>query len=168
MALMCQISDKSLHVMGVLAQKASGGSKVHQRPSLFDRCNINHTAIVYDCGGSLAVGQFHCLEYGMGFVYFGKRRRKRRIGRLNLFWMDRPLAFATQNTCAACGGLKALQVGKIRLEVMGETRPCELMDKMYAGLREVMKDRWGGGCWAQVLDDGEIAVGDDVSFAVSS
>jgi MOSC domain-containing protein YiiM len=28
----------------------------------------------------------------------------------------------------------------------------------------VMRERWGGGAYAEVLDDGEIAVGDEVGW----
>ncbi len=58
---------------------------------------------------------------------------------------------------------RILQVGPCRLRVGGETRPCERMDEAFAGLRSVMQKDWGGGAYAEVLDDGEIAVGDVVS-----
>ena len=59
---------------------------------------------------------------------------------------------------------RVLRVGGCRLRVLGETRPCERMDEAFDGLREAMKPRWGGGAFAEVLDDGLIAVGERVSW----
>lgn len=59
---------------------------------------------------------------------------------------------------------RILQVGPCRLRILGETRPCERMDEARQGLREIMKQDWGGGAFAEVLDDGEIAVGDPVNW----
>jgi MOSC domain-containing protein YiiM len=38
------------------------------------------------------------------------------------------------------------------------------MDEALSGLRKAMEHDWGGGVFAQVLDDGEIAVGDPVAW----
>jgi MOSC domain-containing protein YiiM len=59
---------------------------------------------------------------------------------------------------------RLLRVGGSRLLVRGETRPCERMDEALPGLRRGMRDDWGGGIFAEVLDDGEIAVGDEVRW----
>src|SRR5262249_13642541 len=47
---------------------------------------------------------------------------------------------------------RVLRVGTTRLLINGETRPCEQMEAAHAGLQELMRDRWGGGAFAEVLD----------------
>jgi MOSC domain-containing protein YiiM len=59
---------------------------------------------------------------------------------------------------------RVLRVGACRLRVRGETRPCERMDEALPGLRSAMRVDWGGGVFGEVLEDGEIAVGDEVEW----
>jgi hypothetical protein len=41
------------------------------------------------------------------------------------------------------------------------------MDEVHPGLRDLMRPHWGGGVFAQVLDDAEIHVGDAVSWEIA-
>jgi len=59
---------------------------------------------------------------------------------------------------------KVLKVGNVRIRIYGETRPCEQMEAAVPGLQEAMSVPWGGGAFGEVLDDGEIAVGDAVEL----
>jgi MOSC domain-containing protein YiiM len=57
---------------------------------------------------------------------------------------------------------RILKIGGVRIRIYGETRPCEQMEAAVPGLKSAMSVPWGGGACGEVLDDGEIAVGDDV------
>ena len=59
---------------------------------------------------------------------------------------------------------RILKIGGVRIRIYGETRPCEQMEAAVPGLRNAMSVPWGGGAFGEVLDDGEIAVGDDVTL----
>ena len=59
---------------------------------------------------------------------------------------------------------KILKIGKVRVRIYGETRPCEQMEKAASGLQAAMSVPWGGGAFGEILDDGEIAIGDPVEL----
>jgi len=58
-----------------------------------------------------------------------------------------------------------LRVGPCRILIRGETKPCHRMDQACPGLQQALRPNWGGGAWGDVLDDGEIRVGDGVAWA---
>jgi len=60
---------------------------------------------------------------------------------------------------------KILTIGKVRVRIHGETRPCEQMEEAVPGLQAAMSVPWGGGAFGEILDDGEIAIGDAVTLA---
>ena len=60
---------------------------------------------------------------------------------------------------------RLLRVGSVLLRIAGETAPCEAMEETVPGLQAAMRRDWGGGAFAQVLEEGDIAIGDSVEWA---
>jgi MOSC domain-containing protein YiiM len=79
-----------------------------------------------------------------------------RLRRANLLVSDVDFANASGKT---------LTIGTVRIRIYGETRPCEQMEAAVPGLQDAMRVPWGGGAFGEVLDDGEIAIGDPVELS---
>lgn len=62
---------------------------------------------------------------------------------------------------------RILAIGPVRVRIGGETRPCHVMEETLPGLRAALEPDWRGGVYGEVLDDGEIAVGDVVRWEAS-
>ena len=59
---------------------------------------------------------------------------------------------------------RLLRIGACRVKVLGETRPCERMEEAQGGLQDAMRREWRGGVFGEVLEGGEIRVGDIVTW----
>ena len=56
-----------------------------------------------------------------------------------------------------------IAIGKgLRIEVTRECDPCSRMEEIAPGLKAALTPDWRGGVLGRVLDEGEIAVGDEV------
>jgi MOSC domain-containing protein YiiM len=60
---------------------------------------------------------------------------------------------------------RILLIGDCRIRILGETKPCERMEELYVGLQKVMSKGWAGGVFGEVLEGGEITVGDFVTWS---
>jgi len=118
------------------------------------------------------------LRAGRGLVDNANQGGKRQVTIIEQeVWMERTaqagatLDPATRRANLMVSGIaladrrkKILQIGAVRIRIYGETKPCELMDAAHHGLRAAMYENWGGGAYGEVLDDGEIAIGDSVRW----
>jgi MOSC domain-containing protein YiiM len=59
---------------------------------------------------------------------------------------------------------RILRVGSCRLRIFCENVPCERMDEARRGLKAALKPHWRAGACAEVIEGGEIRVGDEVGW----
>lgn len=58
---------------------------------------------------------------------------------------------------------KVVAIGRsLRIQVTCECDPCSRMEEILPGLKAALMPDWRGGALGRVLDDGEIAIGDEV------
>jgi len=59
---------------------------------------------------------------------------------------------------------RILSIGKVRISIEGETKPCRVMDDAEEGLKDALKSMMRGGIFGKVLKGGQIKVGDTVEY----
>jgi MOSC domain-containing protein YiiM len=59
---------------------------------------------------------------------------------------------------------KLLRIGPCLVRIYGEVTPCERMEHAQPGLRAALRPHWRGGAFGEIVEGGEIAVGDSVAF----
>jgi MOSC domain-containing protein YiiM len=57
---------------------------------------------------------------------------------------------------------RTLRLGPTLLRIWTECVPCYQMDEAYRGLKEALRHHWRAGACAQVIEGGEIRVGDEI------
>lgn len=57
---------------------------------------------------------------------------------------------------------RRIRIGEVELEVIAETEPCALMDRLYDGLRAALEPDCRGGVYGRVCRGGTIRQGDEV------
>jgi MOSC domain-containing protein YiiM len=59
---------------------------------------------------------------------------------------------------------KRLRIGAVVLLVHGEVTPCHRMEEQVTGLHDLLLPEWRGGIFCEVLDAGEIKIGDSLEI----
>jgi MOSC domain-containing protein YiiM len=57
---------------------------------------------------------------------------------------------------------RILRIGPTRLRIWSECTPCYQMDEACAGLQAALRPHWRAGACAEVIEGGEIRVGDEI------
>ena len=67
-------------------------------------------------------------------------------------------------TCLKGSTGKILRIGGVRIQLLGETRPCERMDEAVPGLRVALDPDWRAGAYGIILNTSAVRVGDEVAW----
>jgi len=59
---------------------------------------------------------------------------------------------------------RTIRIGDVQIEIVGESKPCGLMDWLHKGLREALQPDGRGGVYGRVVRDGTFKVGDAVEL----
>ena len=62
---------------------------------------------------------------------------------------------------------QVLRLGASSILIRGETRPCNIMEAACPGLREALQPHWRGGVYGEVVEGGQVRVGDAVEWEES-
>jgi MOSC domain-containing protein YiiM len=72
------------------------------------------------------------------------------------------LLLANMERPQEAGGV--LRIGDAEFLITMETRPCELMERSYTGLRAALRPEWRGGVCCVVRRGGEIKLGEHAEY----
>ena len=78
-------------------------------------------------------------------------------------WQARRANFLVEGIDLASTLGRTLSIGEVQIKVHGESRPCDVMEQQFKGLRAALVPDCRGGVHGQVLQGGVIRVGDRVS-----
>ncbi len=59
---------------------------------------------------------------------------------------------------------RVLRVADCRVEIRGETLPCDRMDAAAEGLKVALGPNWRAGAYGMVIEGGRVSVGDTVTW----
>jgi len=59
---------------------------------------------------------------------------------------------------------RVLCIAGCRIEIRGETLPCERMEEAAEGLKEALSTGWRGGVYGMVVEGGSVSIGDAVTW----
>lgn len=57
---------------------------------------------------------------------------------------------------------RRIRVGDLEVEILDETRPCDVMDGLQPGLQAALRIDRRGGVYGRVLEGGALSVGDTI------
>ncbi len=63
---------------------------------------------------------------------------------------------------------QTLEIGKVVIDVKGETDPCTVMERIDARLKQALTPDWRGGIYGRVVQGGTISLGDTLELRAAT
>jgi MOSC domain-containing protein YiiM len=82
----------------------------------------------------------------------------------NLSWEQRRVNLLAEGIALPREQGVRLRIGGAIVEITGECDPCSRMEEVAPGLKAALTPGWRGGRTARVIEEGPIAIGDDISI----
>ncbi|MBI2279112.1 MAG: molybdenum cofactor biosysynthesis protein, partial [Bacteroidetes bacterium] len=118
------------------------------------------------------------IENGIGDDYRGAKKDDRQVSIMSIeSWnevcaeLDRKLHWTKREANILVEGIDLvdsvgdiLKIGDFYIEITGELKPGNKMDKVFVGLKKALTPNWRGGVTGKVLNNGMIHEGDKVTL----
>lgn len=118
------------------------------------------------------------IENGIGDDYRGAKKDDRQVSIMSIeSWnavcaeLDRKLHWTKREANILVEGIDLvdsvgdiLKIGDFYIEITGELKPGNKMDKVFVGLKQALTPDWRGGVTGKVLNDGMIHENDKVTL----
>lgn len=118
------------------------------------------------------------IEKGIGDDYRGAKKDDRQVSVMTLeSWnavcseLDRKLHWTKRNANILIEGIdledsigNILKIGDFYIEITGELKPGNKMDKVFVGLKQALTPKWRGGVTGKVIREGMIHENDKVTL----
>lgn len=118
------------------------------------------------------------FEHGIGDDYRGAKKDDRQVSVMSLeSWnevcaeLDRKLHWTKRNVNLLIEGIdlenstgNILKIGNFYIEITGELKPGNKMDKIFIGLKQALTPNWRGGVSGKVIREGMVQEGDKITL----
>lgn len=115
-------------------------------------------------GGGISEENRRSIRRGITFLSLESWRETCAELQVDLPWHARRANFLVEGLDLSQTPGRTLHIGIVSVRIHGETKPCGIMDARHQGLRKALEPRFRGGVFGEILQGGEVSIGDPIQF----